>query len=286
MRKSKSEKRKRYGSSGTPAGLTLRDVPFSTLVRDAEPLAEARREYACLSAEERRSAAEFHYHSAVSQDLFDGVLGLPARERPWPEEALALAIDPTYAPAILTMGCWEFIYNRPDEGLDLFLSLTALPPETDDLPAIIDKAGDFLIDRRVFQSAFMLYDKASERYPEVSLYPSGQGYCAGKLHRYEEAVELARKAVELDPENGIWLSNLGWSLAEADRLEEAEPILEKAVALVPKDYSMARGNLEEVRRLLQVRREKAAPDLRTSSKTSRAEVAVSGARAPRTVRRP
>lgn len=250
--RSRRENGVRAVSGPRPTGLTLREVPFSILVRTAKPLVDARREYASRSAEERRMAADFQYHSAGAHDIFAATLGERARERPWPGEAVALAIDATYAPAILTMGSWEFIYGRPEEGLKLFLSLTALPAETEDLPTIIDKAGDFLLDRGAFQSAFTLYEEAARRHPEVSPYPSGQAHCAGKLGRFEDAVCLARRAVELEPENGVWLSNLGWSLVEAGRPEEAEPVLEQAVALAPPTYDLARGNLEEVRRLLRV----------------------------------
>jgi len=75
---------------------------------------------------------------------------------PWPGEVMALAIDPTYAPAILTVGSYEYIYGRKDEAMIHFMSLTKLPEDTEDLAVIIDKAGDFLIENEDIENATKL----------------------------------------------------------------------------------------------------------------------------------
>ena len=54
--------------------------------------------------------------------------------------------------------------------------------------------------------------------------------------------------MNLEPENHIYLSDLGWSLVEAERFEEAQTILERAVAISPPDYTLAKGNLDELHR--------------------------------------
>jgi tetratricopeptide (TPR) repeat protein len=234
------------------ASLTFKTASFSRLVEEVDELARIRREYAAVSPVKRRRAADFQYHAAGAEELFARAIGKQIEEGPWPGEAVALAIDPEFAPAILTIGSWEWIHGRKEEAMELFLRLTDLSPDTEDLPIVIDKAGDFLCDVREYDLAFKLYSVAADRHPNVGIFYNGMNYCAGKLGRYEEAVGHARKTVELDPENHRHLSDLGWSLVEAGHLEEAETVLEKAVALSPADYELAKGNLKELRRRRQL----------------------------------
>ncbi|MEW6488999.1 MAG: hypothetical protein AB1578_13925 [Thermodesulfobacteriota bacterium] len=82
-------------SGRRPTGLTLREVPFSSLVRTAKPLVDARREYASRSAEERRMAADFQYHwlSNLGWSLVEA--GRLEEAESVLEQAVALA-PPTY----------------------------------------------------------------------------------------------------------------------------------------------------------------------------------------------
>lgn len=61
----------------------------------------------------------------------------------WHDAVAPLAIDPEYAPAMLTVASLEYQYGRVDEAMVLFLELTKLSADTEDLPEIIDKAGAF-----------------------------------------------------------------------------------------------------------------------------------------------
>lgn len=165
----------------------------------------------------------------------------------WHDAAAPLAIDPDYAPAILTVGSLEYQYGRVEEALALFLKLTTLPADTAELPTIIDKAGDFLIDREDCASAEKLYAAAAAAYPEVAVFHTGLGYCVAKNGRKEESLLHHRRAVDLEPENYRHLNDLGYTLLECGRYEEAEQVLERAVELSPPDYQLARGNLEHLR---------------------------------------
>jgi len=236
----------------TSANITFENTPFSRLIKESEELAQIRKEYASLSDKERMFAADYHYNASFASQLFDAALGKTSdKSSPWPCEVESLAIDPNYAPAILTVGSYEYIYGRIDEAMNLFLSLVTLPETTEDLVEIIDKAGDFLIDNKDYKNAKTLYLTAVRKHPNIPTYHSGLGYCLAKLGRLEEAVEQARCAVNLEPDNYLYLTDLGWSLVEAEHFDEAHTILERAVSISPPDYELAKGNLKELHHRLQ-----------------------------------
>ena len=132
--------------------------------------------------------------------------------------------------------------------MDLFLTLTKLPKDTEELSTIIDKAGDFLIDNDDFDNALILYTAAEKAFPNNALYLIGSGYCLGKLGRYMDSVEKHRYAVVVEPNNYKHLNDLGYSLFEAGKFEEAEQFLEKSISLAPKDYEFPHNNLKDLRK--------------------------------------
>lgn len=231
--------------------LTFENTPFSQLIKKCNELAQLRREHASLPEENRRFAADYNYHSSIASQMFNKTLGLKDDGVfPWPEEVVALAIDPKYAPAILTVGSYEYIYGRINEAMKLFLTLPTLSEDTEELTEIIDKAGDFLIDNQDYNNALTLYSTAIREHPNIALYYNGLGYCFGKLGRREEAIEQARHSVRLEPDNHEYLTDLGWSLIEANYFEEAKAVLEQAVEISPSNYKLAKDNLKELHRRL------------------------------------
>jgi tetratricopeptide (TPR) repeat protein len=234
--------------------ITLDKHSFRECLEKDEYLAGLRTEYAHKSAEERRMAADWEYHSAIAGSMFNDALARHGRadvgSPSWPDGVLALAIDPLFAPAILTVGSIEYQLGRHDEAMELFLTLTTLPPDEPDLSIIIDKAGQFLLDEEDYERARELYAAAEKAFAHVAVYPAGLSYCLSRLELHEEAVVKARRAVELDPVSHALLNDFGWTLYHAGYLEEAEATLEKSVRLAPPDYELARKNLEEVRYVL------------------------------------
>ncbi len=230
----------------------FKDVPFSVLVRDDRELSGLRAEYASVSPSERRKAAEWEYHSQISVDIVNNALAQSAQSGLetsfWPPGIIPLAIDPLYAPAILTVGSIEYQIGRVDEAMQLFLSLTALPKDEEDLATIIDKAGDFLIDQDDYENALALYSAAEKAFTDEVVYILGSGYCLGKLGRYEDSVKKHRRADALEPDNYKHLNDLGYSLFEAGRFDEAKEILEKSISLAPPDYEFPRNNLAELQK--------------------------------------
>jgi tetratricopeptide (TPR) repeat protein len=149
----------------------------------------------------------------------------------------------------LTVGSIECQYGRSNEAMEWFLELTRLPAETEQLPEIIDKAGDFLIDQDDCANAEKLYAAAVTAHPNVAVFHVGCGYCASECGRTEEAVVHHQHAVELEPDNYLHLNDLGYALLQADRYDEAENVLRRAIRLAPPDYELATGNLEHLRKL-------------------------------------
>ena len=248
-RKKKKAPIKPPKTSASPGRFSIMEVPFRELLRIDEELAEARRENARKTPRERRLAAEYVYDGAQAERIVRPLFGRePERPDQFRGDVLALAVDPEYAPALLTVGTLEYELGRSEEALDLLRRLTTLPGATEDLSEIIDKAGDYLIDKDDIQAALELYLAAVKVHPGVALYHGAVGYCLGKLGDRKSAVQCARRAVELDLDNHLWLNDLGWSLMEIGNLAQAEEVLERAVSLAPPDYELAKNNLVEVRR--------------------------------------
>lgn len=245
--------------------LTLRDVPFAQLVRSHPALIEVRRHYADKSPAERRAAAQWEYDDAIAAGLFSEALQRVGRgDTPEPHldaGVLALAIDPRFPPALLTVGSLEYQLGREGAAMELLLRLAALPADEPELAEVIDHAGDFLLDQHDFGNALKLYETAVEHHAETAVLWSGVGYCLGRLGRKTEAVGAARRAVALEPSSAVRLNDLGWALVEAQSYLEARSILEQAAALAPADYDLPRANLMKLEECL--RREHDPPKGRT-----------------------
>jgi len=186
--------------------------------------------------DERLFAAEAAYAESMFQSALGDARGsIEALER-------ALAAEPTYAPAILSLGSVEYQRRRPARGRRLFFSLFDLPDETPDLAQAIDAAGDFLIQRGRYADGLELYRNAAARFPRVAVFHQGVGCCAGHGGRHDEAIAASREALALEPEDQKFVNDLGWSLYQAGRVDEALPELERAVAMNRSD-ALAAENL-------------------------------------------
>jgi tetratricopeptide (TPR) repeat protein len=225
-------------------------TPFSTLVKENSELAAIRRDYASRPARERRMAADWEYHSEMANEIFNASMAMAGKEGLgksfWPSAVVALAIDPLYAHAILTVGSSEYQLGRKEEAMQLFMLLAELPKDEVDLVIIIDKAGDFLIDQDDYENALALYTAAEKAYPSETVYIGGAGYCLGKLGHYEEAVEKHRRLDALEPDNYKHLNDLGYSLFEAGKLDEAEEVLLRSMSLAPVEYRYPHNNLSRL----------------------------------------
>lgn len=226
---------------------SLREMSFEQMLATVCELADARREYGEKSAEERRAAAEWAYDAGMAHDLFSKAMHVAGGggdlDSGFDAGVVALAIDPLFAPALLTVGSIEYQHKRRDAAMAIFLTLTILPAGEPDLDEIIDKAGYFLLDRKDGASATRLYRAAAEAFPEVCKHWSGLSYCLGTAGRLEEAVSTARKALSLNEDDPQVLNDLGWTLVLAGSHDEARTVLERAAALAPADYALPRNNL-------------------------------------------
>ena len=143
MRRSKTSSRKPRQRRET-----LAEIPFRELIEKDVELKDLRAQYSEQPAEQRRMAAQWAYDSAHASMLMAQAVKKPDWVHPaWHDAAASLVIDPEYAPAMLSVGSLEYQYGRVEEAMALFLKLTTLPEDTEDLTESIDKAGDFLIDQ-------------------------------------------------------------------------------------------------------------------------------------------
>ena len=110
---------------------TLADVPFHVLVEKDPELRELRARHAVLPAVARREAAQWAYDRACASMLMAQATKETDLVRPaWIEAAVPLAIDPEYAPALLTVGSLEYQYGRVREAMSLFLKLITCPADS------------------------------------------------------------------------------------------------------------------------------------------------------------
>ncbi len=227
----------------------LQEKSFSQLVKEVEDLRTLREKYAKKTPAERKSAADYQYHADVAGFYFDSELisqGQPAFMKAfWPAGVLSLAIDPLYAPALLTVGGLEYNCGRIDEAMELFFTLLTIPIEVEeDLHEVVDKAGDFLLDQEDLPNALKLYVAAEKKFPGESRYPIGTGYCLEKDGKLEEGIKKYRRAVALSPDNYEHLNDLGYALTELGAFDEAEDLLNRSITLAPEEYQFAWNNLE------------------------------------------
>ena len=226
---------------------------FFQLIKRNRELAAARKDYASKPAEERRMAADWEYHSAIAQEMFAFALAGVGRESlgtpSLPAGILALAIDPLYAPALLTVGSMEYECGREEEAMRLFFQLTKLPKDEEDLPVIIDKAVTYLTKNEDYQNALELSSAAEKLDPEQSLYCAASGYCLSKFGRFEESIEKFMRVVAVEPENYDYLNDLGFALMEKGDLDEADKVLKKSKSLAPPDYEFPSNNLKDLHKL-------------------------------------
>jgi len=85
-------------------------------------------------SKESRTAEQFAVEAAYAESIFRNALGDSAASI----AALlkALTLKPDYAPVLLSMGSVQYQRKRRAEGRRLFLSLLALPEDTEDLAEI------------------------------------------------------------------------------------------------------------------------------------------------------
>ena len=97
----------------------------------------------------------------IASDLFNTAIFMSrpkALQQPkWPPGFLALAINPLFAPALLTVGSSEYQHGFVEKAMELFLAITKLPGTEEDLAEIIDKAGNFLLEQGDYKNALEFY---------------------------------------------------------------------------------------------------------------------------------
>ena len=226
---------------------------FAELTSPGGELPALRAEYAQQSAKERRSAADWAYHESIAGYLFGDALARVGQENPfpphWPAGFVALAIDPKYAPALLTVGCYEYDCGRKTAGMSLLLQLLELPRQTPDWVEIVDKAGEFLVDHNDALEAQRLYEAALKVQPKEQKLIIGMGWALCRSQQHAKALPWMKKAIANAPNDSAVHNDYGFALMELGQFDEAEKALETAVRLASPDYDLPANNLKWLRQL-------------------------------------
>jgi tetratricopeptide (TPR) repeat protein len=241
-------------TAATKATTRTKSCFAELLSRDPE-LSALRAEYVLKPAAERRVAAEWAYDESIANSLFGAAVArLESQRAPaprWPPGFAALAIDPEFAPGLLTVGCHEYGSGRYADGMKLLLQLTQLSPDTADWIEIIDKAGRRLMDAGDAPSTCRLYEYALKACPGEQEFITGIGWALCRAGKQNEALPWLERAVANDPNNYLVLNDYGWGLAELGRFDEAQKALEKAVQLAPAGHDLPVNNLQRLQQLRQ-----------------------------------
>jgi len=245
--------RKQAKKSAIKSSAEREAVGFVELVTLDPELSGLRTDYAQKPASERRVAAEWAYDESLATSLFGAAMARArADELPgpkWPPGFASLAIDPEYAPALLTVGCYEYGSGRRPQGMGLLFRLAQLPPDTVDWVDIIDKAGQFLMDSGDPGSTCRLYEEALKGRPDHQKFITGLGWALCRAGKQAEALPWLARAVANSPKDSLVLNDYGWALTELGRFDEAQPILETAVRLAPAGDDLPANNLARMLRL-------------------------------------
>lgn len=232
--------------------------PFLELVKSDPELAGLREEYRSKSKENRREAAQWSYDSSMANHIFNQSLvfdgGEPFGLSRWPPGIEALAIDPDFAPAYLTVGSMEHQVGRFGEAMKLFRLLAEFPADTEDLADLIAKAGDFLLDEDDIEDALVIFKMGHMLFSEDLFLLDGYGYCLSQVDQNDEAIEVFQKGVSMAPDDAELMTDLGWAFAEAGRYDKAVEVTENAIKLAKPGYDKPMANLEEIRRRMNMRK--------------------------------
>ena len=110
------------------------------------------------------AARLFEAEAAYAESMFCQALG--DTEGSIANAERALAIEPDYAPALLTVGSIAYQLGEEERGATLFAKLADLPDDDGDLWEILDRAGEFIIDERRYGAGLRLYAVACRTFPE------------------------------------------------------------------------------------------------------------------------
>ena len=95
----------------------INESPFSVLIASSPTLKKLRTRYASASDTDRQHAAEFVYSSDIASQLFQAFAPDMAGGDGLSGPVEALAIDPDFAPALLSVGSIEYQLGRHEEAM-------------------------------------------------------------------------------------------------------------------------------------------------------------------------
>jgi hypothetical protein len=155
---------------------------------------------------------------APADSVFDKALARVGQESlgraPWPCGNIALAIDPAYAPALLTVSSIEYQLGRVGEALNCRCGFSSCR-QAQKIWLRSSKKRVILSSTRRISPMRTTFMRRSVSACLRCLYSIPAWFCLGKLGQRTEAIAAHRRAVELEPQSHLRLNDLGFSLTLA-----------------------------------------------------------------------
>ncbi len=138
------------------------------------------------------------------------------------------------APAVVRRALLMGKLDRVDEARELLRGTSV--PSTRERVQLIAAEAQLLRDRKRYDEAFAVLDKALESMPDNTELLYDQAMAAERLDRVDVMERGLRRLIELRPEHAHAYNALGYSFADRKiRLEEAQALIEKALKISPDD---------------------------------------------------
>jgi tetratricopeptide (TPR) repeat protein len=142
--------------------------------------------------------------------------------------------DPNYFDAQVRLGVILARQDRLDEARRHLQGIHADSKEQKNI--LIQAEAELLIERKLFDEAMAIYDKALEGDQNIDLLYS-RAMLAEKMNRLDILERDLREIIARDPEHAQALNALGYTLADrTNRYQEAYTLIRKALDISPDDF--------------------------------------------------
>ena len=147
----------------------------------------------------------------------------------------AVAADPKFARAWVTLGEALLEQNQTAAGIDAFHKAMAADPQESAIPKAL---GFGLMAHRRFEDAVPIWQDFIKAHPEDGDGPANLGNCLLNLSRYPEAASAFETAVKLNTQSADLQVNLGSAYLRAGDRERAAAAFQKLAEMDAKQHAL------------------------------------------------
>jgi tetratricopeptide (TPR) repeat protein len=155
-----------------------------------------------------------------------------------------LAVDPSHADVLNSLGCIHERNERLDDALAAFREALRLKPRNSQLEVnigiVLDKLG-------LSEEAGRHFTNVMERGESSGFAYNALGCHLARLSRYEEALIYFSKAVECESDNATYYQNLGLACEKMSLHERAAAVYERMSTVDPRTEPFVRARLTRLK---------------------------------------